>query len=240
MGTLESTEEARHFTNSDLKMTDEHGESLKASYSYGHPQEPGLVEEMIDIAFQEGAPLPEKISLSFSLTVGYTDGRSLPADQTRKDFSVTFPVEKQKFIGKKQAYPMNETVTIDEQTITVKRVTIYPIKTAIELLFDPKNTHRILGIDHMRIVNEKGEEWGNSGGITISHINEDHFIYYLDSPYFSQSQSLTLKADSLRALSKDQLDLVVDVRAKKLVKAPDNSVRLHYPQVPTYGLSRSA
>ncbi|WP_167568625.1 DUF4179 domain-containing protein [Brevibacillus migulae] len=226
--TLESTIEGRPFAITDLKMTDENGNSLRASYSYGDPKHTTdeRVQDMVDITFAEGAGLPHQITLTFTAALSGTDQLPLPPNGATKTYSVTFPVKQEQFKGKKRDYPINQSVTLAGQSITVKRITMYPTKTAVEMMYDPQNTHKIFGIDNLRIVSESGKEWKSTDGLTISQLAEDHVIYYLDSAYFSASEPFRLVADSIRAVPKDQLDVVLDIRSQKLLKTPDDSISL--------------
>lgn len=72
---------------------------------------------------------------------------------------------------------------------------------------------------------------GNHGGaadvVTVSTIDKGHQVFYLDSPYFFQSTQLSLQADGIRALPKEQAEIMVDLTSKQIVQAPDPSLRLH-------------
>lgn len=226
--TMESLEEGVQFTVSGVQVTDEKGERLPASYSFGSMDDETtvLVEDLVDVSLSEKTSLPDKVTLSIEVARGNLDGRPASKQPAANTYTVTFPVDKQQFAGKKREYPINQTVTIDGQSITVVKMTVYPTEAIVEFTVDPNNTQEIFGFDHLRLVNDQGEEWLGSGGGMISRQHQHQFLYYLDSPYFSSSRSFTLKADSIRALPKEQLDVVIDVQAKKLVKAPDDAIRL--------------
>jgi len=225
---IKTTIEDQQFVITDLKITNEKGESLQASYTYGNPDNitDERVEDMVEITFAEGAELPRSLTLTFTAMISGTTDRSLPSVEATKSFTVTFPVNHEQFKGKKHDFPINQTITMAGQAITVRGVTMYPTKTAVEIMYDPKNTHKIFGIDNLRLVSKDGKEWKSTDGVTISQLEEDHVIYYLDSAYFSASEQIRIVADGIRAIPKNQLDVWIDVQSKKLLKAPDDSISL--------------
>jgi len=79
----------------------------------------------------------------------------------KKNHAFTFPVKlnPDAYEKQKKSYPVNKTVEVEGQNITFKNITIYPLRTAIEIEFDPDNTKKLFTFEDLRIVNEKGAVW---------------------------------------------------------------------------------
>ena len=81
------------------------------------------------------------------------------------DFEIPFSVDKAKLPT--TLYPLNETVSIEDQQIIIKKVEISPVKVAIYVSVDPANTKEIFGFEDLRFVDEKGETWTSiNNGVT--------------------------------------------------------------------------
>lgn len=163
---VESIEDGKTFTIEDVQLTDGHGESLKASYSFADPYlvQPTRVNELIDVAFDRVETIPDAVTVKLRVNITQKDDRTaLSPDLSAQLYTVTFPVDKKQFIGKKKEYALQQNIKIDNQQLTITKLTIYPTKAVVDIAYDPANTAEIFGIDRLRIVNERGESWGGSG-----------------------------------------------------------------------------
>jgi hypothetical protein len=118
-------------------------------------------------------------------------------------------------------------VTVDGQRFTISQITVYPTQTEVTVQFDPANTKRIFEFDRLRLEDEQGRTyafWGN--GIPSTKDGENQVTYNLESNYFEQPQKLVLKADGIRALDRDKLQVVIDAKKGTLIKVPDSRLQL--------------
>ncbi len=111
---------------------------------------------------------------------------------------------------------INKTVTIDQQNISFGKVEIDPLSVRIEVDYDPANTKKIFNLSHVRLMDERGEIWGATGGYT----SEEGSHIYIESNYFRQPQKLYLLFDGIHALDKDELIIEVDEKTGRLLKYP--------------------
>ncbi|MDX8046911.1 DUF4179 domain-containing protein [Gracilibacillus sp. S3-1-1] len=127
------------------------------------------------------------------------DGRR---QQVRENISIDFHAE-----NTKEAihYQIDKTVMVEGQKIHVNSVTIQPLRTTVNLYADPDNEMKILAFDDLAIVDQKGEDWSSmSNGIVSTDNPEDESYHlYLQSNYFEQPTSLTLKLSKVQAVERE-------------------------------------
>lgn len=205
-----------------LELYDPEGNQLKAGYSWSHKpadKEAVVSQNKLDVYWQDDVPIPDRITAKVTLSVD---------NQVWEPLSVDIPIDKSTYADlTEKVYPVNKTVIVDGQAITVERVTVYPTQTEVAIRFDPKNSKRIFGFDNLRLVNEKGESfafWGN--GVSSHSVDEDSVVYYLESSYFTPPEKLYVTADGIRALDKENLHVVIDAKTGRLLQAPDDRLRV--------------
>src|SRR5699024_4792760 len=79
------------------------------------------------------------------------------------------------------------------------------------------------GFDDIRLVNEQGEEFRPSEGVISTGGERETF--YFESNFFDQTEILDVKFSSLRALDKDQLEVVLDLEQQQFIKKPDERLQ---------------
>ncbi|REK61490.1 MAG: hypothetical protein DF221_16325 [Brevibacillus sp.] len=205
-----------------LELYDPEGNQLKAGFSWSHKpadKEAVVSQNKLDVYWQDDVPIPDRITAKVTLSVD---------NQVWEPLSVDIPIDKSTYADlTEKVYPVNKTVIVDGQAITVERVTVYPTQTEVAIRFDPKNSKRIFGFDNLRLVNEKGESfafWGN--GVSSHSVDEDSVVYYLESSYFTPPEKLYVTADGIRALDKEKLHVVIDAKTGRLLQAPDDRLRV--------------
>nr|WP_283248459.1 DUF4179 domain-containing protein [Bacillus sp. FJAT-49711] len=129
---------------------------------------------------------------------------------------------------------INKDVTIQGQKISFVNAEIYPLRVALRVKMDPKNTKKLLNFDDLRLVDEKGETWSKiQNGITGSRVSDNEVIVYLQSNYFNEPRELYLALNKIQAVDKEEADLVVDIEKEKIIKQPKG--RQFDPQVTVSG-----
>ncbi|MEB2279934.1 DUF4179 domain-containing protein [Lysinibacillus xylanilyticus] len=156
------------------------------------------------------------------------------ADEKQTEF--TFPIALKKEIKKAKIYELNEKMSFEGQNITVKSVSISPIRTGVTIALDPNNEERIFDIDEIRILDEKGEEWSAIGRGTVATGSEEEGItYYMQSNYFREPKKLTLSIGKVMILRKEQDYIDVDFNQNKVVSKPPSipglQVKVEKPMV---------
>ena len=131
--------------------------------------------------------------------------------------SFSLPFELKENVKQGKTIVLNEEVEIESQKLTIKEITIYPLRVAVTIAYDEANTKTILGFEDMRLVDEKGEVWGSIvNGITARGME----TYFLQSNYFEQPEKLYLRINKLQALDKDEATLVIDTEKGEILNGP--------------------
>lgn len=134
-----------------------------------------------------------------------------------EDISFSLPFELRENVKPGKTFVLNEVVEIESQKLTIKEITIYPMRVAIKVAFDETNTKKILGFEDMRLEDEHGEVWGSiMNGVTAM----GRETYFLQSNYFEEAEKLYLRINKMQALDKDEATLVVDTEKGGIINGP--------------------
>jgi hypothetical protein len=201
---------------SNLKILDSDGKDLQASYSFNYlmteeEKKSPITQQRVDIQLSKGIIMPDNVQLRIDY-----DGFSTP-------WKVAIPVDHARFKDMQQSYELNQSVEVEGQKITFTKATVYPTRIVVEASFDEANSKQIFGFRDISIVNEKGENLTNNMSTLI---DTNHRILYFESNYFDMPNHLYIEGSTLTALDKDKLDLVIDPVKHRIMKAPDDRVKL--------------
>ncbi|EGW36826.1 DUF4179 domain-containing protein [Desulfosporosinus sp. OT] len=219
---------------SEAKLFDEMGEPVKevsiVSYASADPDQDGdgKVHSQINVNFSDLTVIPNNLSVKVQLRKIVQDKSPQPSDTLSSTWKIIIPVDKNKFTDMKKVYEVNQNVVIEGQKITFKKATVYPTRMALNVSYDPVNSKKIFAFDDLTLVNEKGEEWGRiMNGVTGSRPDENHEILFFQSNYFTEPKKLFLRGKSIRALDKEELNVILDLEQERILKAPPNLVLDH-------------
>ena len=137
-------------------------------------------------------------------------------------FNIPFTLTKE--IKKSVTYPIEQTIKIDGQKLTVHELTISPLRAWITLSPDEGNTMQILNIEHIQLIDENGEEWGSilNGVSGIGGNYDATRTLFIQSNYFRTPKKLSLKFDRIQALPKGENYIEIDFDSKKVISQPAN------------------
>jgi hypothetical protein len=182
--------------------------------------ESSMEQNRLEVYLEDMPYVPDTLTAKVRLSV----------DQVKIEapFQITIPIDKTKYATlKANVYPVKKEVVVDGQRFTIEQISVYPTQTEVTIQFDPVNTKRIFDFDQLRLVDEKGQTfafWGN--GVPSRPDGENRVVYNLESYYFAEPQKLYLKADGIRALEKENLQVIIDAKKGTLIQAPDSRLRL--------------
>ncbi|MFJ7935688.1 DUF4179 domain-containing protein [Sporosarcina sp. NPDC096371] len=194
------------------------GEDLKwggISQNYTSDYHDSMIStNSIEIDFQE--PLSTKnVVLEFEIIGGNGETEVI---------KLPFTIDMNDVASKR--YTLNEEVIVNGQSMTIEDVTISPVRTAIQVKFDPKNTMKIFGFEDLQIVDEKGKVWSSiANGMTASSDGEKPNVvtYYLQSNYFEKPKHLYLEFGKLMAMEKEEAYLLIDTDKREILKQPKDA-----------------
>ena len=190
----------------DNDYLNENGQTLNAFLSFSAPLAPGEVG-FDTISFPQDLPLPDAIR--FTLSIRHAD---LPGGGRRTfqkdDYTVTFdlPIARAE-VAPSKIYHVQKWVEIDGQKLFIDRVDVHPTHTRVYVRDDPANT-AWLQILHCTLRDENGNTAGRykNGLIATGSIEEGSaypFSVHLESPYFWNSEHLTLEISGADWLDKE-------------------------------------
>jgi hypothetical protein len=243
---IESSSSGQRFLIDRPQITDSNGKDLQAGIGWSNmgdsdgEQSEDVQRGTLDVQMAEGVSLPTTMVLKVELPRSGQDQSGPPmtnvtdidvshADGADVDkginhlYSVAIPIDHEKFAGMKQEYVLNQTITVDGQRITFIKATLYPLRMAVEVQFDEKNSKQVFGPGDIHMTDEKGEVWRNFSG---SGDNKNHSTIDFESNYFHNPKELYLEGEWFRALDKDKMDIIIDTKQNKLIQAPDSRLKI--------------
>ena len=206
---LSSEQDLYQYRNIEIEVY-QNGEKVKAAVTYSTfmSEEAHEYSSTIEVASGEG----------FDYTHPNFEVHFLLEDET-----IQLPFELKNEIKKTKTYVINEQLEIEGQKFTVKEVRISPLRVGIEIAVDPANDKRILSFNSLALYDEHNEIWSkiSNGFSGIGSEDENTMTHYLQSNYFREPKSLTLKIAEVEALPRGQDYIEVDFEKQKIVFAPE-------------------
>ena len=126
---------------------------------------------------------------------------------------------------------VGETFLLDGQSVTLTEAEIYPTHLRLNFDYDPANTAWLTELNFY-LENERGERFnGIVNGISATGNPDDPSTdsVWLDSPYFSTGEHLTLHVTGASWIDKGQERVKVDL-AKGMIENPPQGVRLEWAE----------
>ena len=217
--TLESDTYHQLEAESHAQLTDNIGYTMGSS-SFGTPNGE-LREVRMDFMDQE---IPDSLRVTLEVysneqteemaapEADWRDEAFSPVDPWEPDYLAEFTFQLEfdpYYTAQGKTIPVNQTFTLDHQTLTVTDAEIYPTHMRLNIRADAENTAWLKGLDFY-LENERGEQFvPATNGIVSSGDPESKNMqtYWLDSTYFSHSQQLTLHIIRADWLDKDREEL---------------------------------
>ncbi len=208
-----------------LELIPENGISgLNAGISFGtlHRDllEKGSSQGKINVSFSEETIIPETLTVKVGFKIEDESGKELSFPN--EEWTVSFDIDHSTFIGLKKEYDLTETVFFAGQEITFSNVVIYPTRMVIDVKIAKQNSMHLFNFEDLKITNEKGEEWlATTNGVIASKANDYEWKLYLESNYFHEAEELYLEASNIRALRKEEVEVIIDLKEKSIVNGPE-------------------
>ena len=183
--------------------------------------------------------VPDSLTMTFGVTTyvesdwsaeasvqSYEDEMLEPVEEVEPDYLAEFTFDLEfdpEFTAKGEIIPVNQTFSLDGQTLTVTEVEVYPTHVRVNVADDPNNTAWLKSLAFY-LENEDGERFEPiSNGISATG-DEDSPAYVsfrLESPYFADSEHLTLHVTGSEWLDKDMERVRVDLAHRTAERLPE-------------------
>ena len=172
---------------------------------------------------------PDRSAAPEASTTSYEDEMLEPVEEEKPDYlaEFTFTLEfDPQFTAKGEIVPVNQTFTLDGQSLTVTEVEVYPTHVRVNVSDDPANTAWLKGLEFY-LENEDGERFKPiSNGVSASGDPDSpaNVSFRLESPYFADSQHLTLHVTGAEWLDKDLERVRVDLAHRTAERLPEGVI----------------
>ena len=183
--------------------------------------------------------VPDSLTMTFGVTTyvepdwsaeapvkSYKDEMLDPVEDEEPDYLAEFTFDLEfdpEFTAKGEIIPVNQTFSLDGQSLTVTEVEVYPTHVRVNVADDPNNTAWLKSLAFY-LENEDGERFEPiSNGISATG-DEDSPAYVsfrLESPYFADSEHLTLHVTGAEWLDKDMERVRVDLAHRTAERLPE-------------------
>lgn len=189
------------------------GQPIEAGISYGwsgHDKPLYEIENTIRVDATEPIDYSNR---NFELNVNMHKGQKMT-------FSIPFALKND--IVKTKHYVIDEKIVVDGQKIEVKSLAISPLRAGIKIEIDPNNTMQILGFNDMKLIDEKGEDWGTipNGSLSFGTVRDGEVTLFMQSNYFREPKKLTLLIPEIEALPKGEDFITVDFDKQQVLYQP--------------------
>ena len=156
----------------------------------------------------------------------YEDEMLEPAEEEEPDYLAEFTFElafDPQFTAKGETVPVDRTFDLDGQSLTVTEVEVYPTHVRVNVADDPVNIAWLKGLEFY-LENEDGERFEPiSNGVSASGDPDSpaNISFRLESPYFADSEHLTLHVTGAEWLDKDMERVRVDLADRTAERLPE-------------------
>ena len=156
----------------------------------------------------------------------YGDEMLEPVEEETPDYLAEFTFDLEfdpEFTAKGEMVPVNQTFDLDGQSLTVTEVEAYPTHVRVNVADDPDNTAWLKGLSFY-LENEDGERFepiSNGISATGGEDSPAYVSFRLESPYFADSEHLTLHITGAEWLDKDMERVRVDLADRTAERLPE-------------------
>ncbi|HEY5586193.1 MAG TPA: DUF4179 domain-containing protein [Ruminiclostridium sp.] len=231
----------------EAKLLDSNGKQLEMSSSLSYtPSDDKIYKGKIDFYVVnengENFQMPDNIVLQTKIAVNKavsTENNDKPSNTNTLEapfddsevlkgiWEVAIPIDKSKFSELEKVYKIDQSVEVEGQKILFEDIKIYPTKSILSVSFDKANSKKIFSLENLKLVDEKGQEWGRiNNGMTGSFPGENSQTLNFQSNYFYKPKELYITGNSIRALEKGNCYITVDVEKRKITYSPYNFISI--------------
>ncbi|QPC47624.1 DUF4179 domain-containing protein [Mangrovibacillus cuniculi] len=163
----------------------------------------------LQVYFFENGPL-DVGSLDFHLT---NDNRKV-----MNTWELPIQFSEEDIIPSKE-YNVKMEAVIHGQRIMVNKVKVSPTSVAISVTSDSNNTYQFFGFENLHLQDTKGNKWLPEDSRTSSG-EKDDWIFYTSSPFFENPEELYVVFDGIKAIPKNDMEVIIDVENRKILRSP--------------------
>ncbi|WP_438431693.1 DUF4179 domain-containing protein [Gorillibacterium sp. sgz500922] len=198
----------------NLQMYDESGSRIREGYVFSSGSSATEESEQtgkLEIEFDEATKArPVRLDITFS--------RQNEGIAFGPGFTVSFPLDTEKFAGLKREIAVNKAFESAGQKFVVEEAVFYPTRMKLTIRFDPANPLHIFGLTGLKLKDEEGRTWTTS----TASLGTDRQTYFFESTYYTRPHRLTLEGTGVNALSEAERPIKLDLAGNRLISGPSN------------------
>ncbi|MBY0011934.1 DUF4179 domain-containing protein [Paenibacillus typhae] len=171
---------------------------------------------------------PEDVQYNVVLTQTSDEALSSSSDKYRTSMGVSFKLDTDMLKERNRIWTAKQALTVAGQTLKVDQVLFTPLSTYVDLEADERNNRQVNGLINPVLIGKSGDKIIKSyypAVITADNSelwkDRSHFTLVYTSKDYLNLNSLSLKTFGIAAVDKDQMKIVVDLKKRQLVEAPD-------------------
>lgn len=145
-------------------------------------------------------------------------------------FEVDFDFDTNMLKDKERAYYPDQTLTIAGQNIKVRQLLFTPLQTYVDLEYDPANEKQIFNLINPVLIGKSGDQSEKIYYPTEILKDKSKTTLVYRHSRLERPDAASLKAFGISAVNKDQLKIVVDLKKKEIIEAPDDLLRIITPE----------
>ncbi|KUP24153.1 DUF4179 domain-containing protein [Paenibacillus sp. DMB5] len=171
---------------------------------------------------------PEDVQYNVVLTQTSDEALSSSSNKYRTSLDVSFKLDTDMLKARNRLWTAKQDLTVAGQKLKVNQVLFTPLSTYVDVEAYERNTKQVNGLINPVLIGKSGDKiiksyypavitadnselWKDRSQFTLVYTSKD----YLDL------NSLSLKTFGIAAVDKNQMKIVVDLKKRRIVEAPD-------------------
>lgn len=211
-----------------LKQPDTGKKLSYASSTGGDPLlEKGKWARQVNFYFEESTPIPETVTLDIAVAPYSTNTVHSSESPNEEVMEMNLKLDLETMRRFTSTVPLNRTIVIQGQTMTLKEAVLSPAGITVKANIPKENSMKVSGLFQPYIESSKegssAVQLGNS--LTWLPGAQGDMTYFFESDALDHPDTLVLKAGGMHAVDRDDMQIVVDVKQKKVLSSPEDRIQ---------------
>ncbi|BCG58934.1 hypothetical protein [Paenibacillus sp. URB8-2] len=200
--------------------------SSSSSYWSGGDGSPGITHNYFQLTLEEGQKLSERLTAEAIVMPDTPEAHLSSSNKFRTSLTAGISLDIAEIEKSGREIDIGKTMTVGGQRIHIEKAYIGPTGIYLNAVYDDQNAKRIFSVINPTIMSGKGEkETALSTNMTLN-VNTPLQTMVFHNNNMDVKGPLKLTIKGIQAMDKSDLKLVVDTKAQKIIKAPDERLTL--------------
>jgi hypothetical protein len=162
--------------------------------------------------------IPDEIMIKF---VNFKEAEAQDANSKIIEGNWSFNIKLQESILKLEpkVVNINKEITLDNLKFKVKELKMYPSITELIIVSEETSNYKIVDFKNLRIVDNEGGVYKKVS--TSGAVVKDQYRLHFESIYFDQVNNLSIEADAVYYMPKEEQFIQIDLKNKKIIDSED-------------------